>query len=98
MDLFSLDIKHSRAEVGIAICPGDQQKGHGKAALESLLQYIMQHLPLHQVYAYVSDDNEAAKKTFRKAGFQQQGVLTDWIAIPHQGYADAILFQYLFQH
>lgn len=96
VDLFDYDPKHSRAEVGIAICPQYHCRGYGTQALEALIDMVERQLPLHQLYAHVAQSNMPAQRTFLRAGFHQQAIIADWIARPHQGFVDAVLYQYIF--
>ena len=91
-DLVHFDPQHLRAEAGIVIMKPQRRRGYALSALNQLADYALQTLHLHQLYAVVAADNEAALRLFRKAGFAQQSVLHDWLQSGHQ-YVDAILMQ-----
>ena len=79
VDLFNFSPRDLRAEVGIAILKEQQGEGLGQEALRQLSEYAFGTLGLHQLYAFVSEKNEVAKKCFEKAGYKQTAVLKDWI-------------------
>lgn len=96
VDIFNMDLKHQRAEVGIVIMDEHRRKGYGSQALQAIVQLVLNHIALHQLYAYVGANNDAAKQVFLNAGFSQSGIIKDWMSEPHRGYADAVLFQYVY--
>ena len=70
---------HLRGEVGIGILRGHRGRGYGKEALELFCGYLFGFLRLHQLYAYVPQENEASRRLFCSAGFRETAVLDDWI-------------------
>jgi RimJ/RimL family protein N-acetyltransferase len=56
---------------------GAQGKGFGTRASQLLVRFAFQKLGLHKVYLYVSTANPRACRAFEKAGFCEEGVLTD---------------------
>lgn len=94
VDLYDFDPHHRRAGVGILIDPAYQRKGLGAEALTLLVMYAFSFLKLHQLYAYISLENEASKELFTRCDFVQSGVLKDWITTEN-GYADVITMQRL---
>ncbi len=91
-DLIHFDPQHLRAEAGIVIMDAFRRKGFGTAAIDALGDYALRVLHLHQLYAVVAVDNQPAVALFKKAGFQQQAVLKDWLQEEHS-YVDAVLMQ-----
>jgi diamine N-acetyltransferase len=91
-DLVHFDPQHQRAEAGIVIMQPHRRKGYALSALNALADYALHTVHLHQLYAVVAADNEAALNLFRKAGYSQQCVLRDWLQEGHQ-YVDAVLLQ-----
>jgi diamine N-acetyltransferase len=79
IDVFDFNIKNKRAGVGIIIQDESNRcKGYGKEALGLLVNYCFETLHLHQVYANISEDNEASLKLFESNGFKEVGLLKDW--------------------
>ena len=91
-DLVRFDPQHQRAEAGIVIIDAHRRQGYARAALDSLADYALRIVHLHQLYAVVAVDNEAALSLFTQAGFQQQMRLRDWLFDGHQ-YGDAWVLQ-----
>ena len=91
-DLVHFDPQHQRAEAGIVIMQPHRRKGYALSALNALADYALHTVHLHQLYAVVAADNEAALNLFRKAGYSQQCVLRDWLQEGHQ-YVAAVLLQ-----
>ena len=91
-DLVRFDPQHQRAETGIVVMKDNRRKGYALAALSLLADYALRVVHLHQLYAVVAADNEAAVNLFRKAGYEVQAELRDWLFDGHQ-YGNAVLMQ-----
>lgn len=92
IDLCNFQPKHLRAEVGLVINNDYRLKGYGKAALIQLIDYSRRVIHLHQLYALVDVDNSNCKNLFSHLGFQQGGILKDWL-FDGQNYNDAMVLQ-----
>jgi diamine N-acetyltransferase len=92
IDLSDFVPLHSRAEVGIAIRKEYRSRGLAGEALSLLCDYSFRFLRLHQLYARVAVSNEHCISLFRSAGFEQTGLLKDWL-IDEKGCSDVLLFQ-----
>lgn len=95
IDLYDFDPKNRRACVGIAILKPFQKQGFGKTALQILIKYASIYLDLHQLVAYVPENNQPSKRLFEKAGFISFGIKKDWIFSQGQ-FQDVIIFQKIF--
>ena len=91
-DLVRFDPQHHRAETGIVVMRDNRRKGYALTALTLLADYALRVVHLHQLYAVVAADNEAAVNLFRKAGYEVQAELRDWLFDGHQ-YGNALLMQ-----
>lgn len=91
-DLVHFEPQHQRAETGIVILDACRRQGYASAALAELCRYALNILHLHQLYALVEETNQAALSLFRKAGFEQQAQLKDWL-FDGRNYHDAVLMQ-----
>ena len=79
IDVFDFNIKNKRAGIGILIKDQPHRnKGYGKEALKLLVNYCFKVLHLHQVYANITEDNEASLKLFEGIGFKKIGLKKDW--------------------
>ena len=94
IDLFDYNPIHSRAGVGILIGnPSDRGKGYASEALGLLLDYCRNVLLMHQVWCSVRSDNPASIALFKKAGFRQTGVKSQWVLMP-EGWKDEVFMQF----
>ena len=91
-DLVRFDPQHHRAEAGIVIIEAHRRQGYALAALRQLADYALRVVHLHQLYAVVAADNEAAQLLFCQAGYEQQTILRDWLYDGRQ-YGNACLMQ-----
>jgi diamine N-acetyltransferase len=91
-DIVHFEPQHLRAEAGIVIMKPYRQQGYAQAALGQLAHYALTILHLHQLYAVVAADNEAALHLFRNTGFEHEIRLHDWLFDGHN-YADAVVMQ-----
>lgn len=92
VDLVDFNPQHRRAEVSIAVRKEFRRKGYAVSAMHLIMEYAVKILHLRQLYAIVSDDNEASLALFRSLGFADGNRLKDWL---YNGveYKDAILMQ-----
>lgn len=91
-DLAEYSARHGRAEVGIVVLPPFRRHGLAREALHLLACYARLHMAMTQLYAFVAEANEPAKKLFRSAGYDRECLLDGWLHAP-QGPTNAILFR-----
>lgn len=92
VDVFDFDVRNSKAEVGIVVLPEFRGKGIGRSALCMMEKHCFDFLGIHQIYACVRCDNEAARSIFHACGFIETAVLKSWIR-RGQRYYDVSMFQ-----
>jgi RimJ/RimL family protein N-acetyltransferase len=76
VDLKNIDPLNKHAELGIAV--GDKNywaSGYGLAAMREMLQFGFNDLSLNKIWLRVEVDNEKAIKSYRKAGYVEEGIL-----------------------
>ncbi|MRH43245.1 GNAT family N-acetyltransferase [Aquibacillus halophilus] len=76
VDLKNIDKLNKHAELGIAI--GDKSywgKGFGLAAMEEMLLWGFNELELNKIWLRVEVDNEKAIKSYKRAGYVEEGIL-----------------------
>ncbi|WP_111683018.1 GNAT family N-acetyltransferase [Winogradskyella tangerina] len=79
IDVFDYNVKNKRAGIGILIKDvPNRNQGFGKEALQLLVDYCFEVLHLHQVFANISEDNQASLKLFENNGFEKIGLKKDW--------------------
>jgi diamine N-acetyltransferase len=93
IDLFDFDPYDSKAGIGVLIAEeADRRHHYASDALTLLINYSFQLLGLHQLYCHVSANNTESLALFRKHGFQEVGILKDWIRW-EQGFINQHVFQ-----
>ncbi|PZD95829.1 N-acetyltransferase [Paenibacillus sambharensis] len=76
IDLFRIDWKNRKAELGIVIGAKELQgKGYGSEALQLLQDFVFNRLNLNRLQLEVYDYNEQAYACYRKVGFKEDGRL-----------------------
>jgi RimJ/RimL family protein N-acetyltransferase len=71
-----IDHLNSMTELGIYIGDiGMRGKGFGGQAVRELLRWAFVELQLNRVFLKVAASNIAAVKTYKKCGFQEEGLL-----------------------
>ena len=78
LDLMAFEPEHRRAEMGIVILERFRQKGVAQQAMKLLFEYCRSKLHLHQVYAWVPEDNIPSYKLFLSLGFHAT-VVKEWL-------------------
>ena len=96
VDLFDFSPANRRAEVGIVIDEVSRGKGYGREALALLCDYAEHVLDLHQLYAYVLEDNASAHRLFASCGFKHAATLPDWV-LSSKKYRAVSLYQRIFE-
>ncbi len=94
VELYNLDVVHSRGGVGIFVDSKFRKKGIAYRALLTLIEKIKNELHLNQVYAEVFHSNKPAIKLFEQVGFTLSGVKKQWIR-KQETYEDLLFFQLL---
>lgn len=94
IDLFDFDPKNNKVGVGILILAASRNKNLATESLKLVLDYALNSLGVHQVYANILEDNTASINLFKKLNFQVSSVKKDWIFEDNQ-YKNEYLFQYI---
>lgn len=93
IDMYNFEPYHNRAEVGVVIAEEWRKQGIARLALELLIEYTMDYLGIHQLYAYIDIKNEASIRLFTSCGFVKCAYLKDWMRTGTQ-YRDVQMMQY----
>lgn len=92
-----VDRTQRRAEYGIFIGERDGLgKGYGTLAARGAVRYAEKTLGLHKLMLRVFADNTAARKSYEKAGFVQEGLLREEFREEDGSYRDVVLMAVLF--
>ncbi|MCF0210512.1 MAG: GNAT family N-acetyltransferase [Bacteroidales bacterium] len=81
VDLYDIDARHSKAGVGIYIDSKERGKHYATKSLELLEKYAANILCLHQLYAFVIEDNTASNSLFTSAGYSLNATLKNWVRV-----------------
>lgn len=92
VDLFDFNPHHSRAGIGILLLKEYQKKGYASHALQVFLNYVFEHLDLHQLYAHIPVTNKNSLHLFSNFDFTTVGIQKDWIKVKGK-YQDVTLLQ-----
>ena len=92
VDLFDLDLHHSRIAFGLFVDDAFKGKGLATLALRLIEQYVFEFLNINQLYCHISVMNTASKCMFEKENYEVNAILKSWIRTK-QGYEDVIVFQ-----
>ncbi|MDL2224372.1 GNAT family N-acetyltransferase [Bacteroidales bacterium OttesenSCG-928-M06] len=92
IDLYDFDALNLRAGVGILLDAEYRNKGFGFHALNLMKEYAFRFLLLKQLYAYVPQPNNPSYKLFKKAGYEESGLLKSWIKTAY-GFMDVYFMQ-----
>jgi RimJ/RimL family protein N-acetyltransferase len=87
--LYGIDTFNRRAHLGIGLGPEARGKGYGSDACRVLLRYAFVDRGLHRVQLEVLADNEPALRSYRAAGFVEDGRMREsaWVS---GGFVDEI--------
>jgi len=96
VDLFDFSPVDHRAEVGIVVDSECRGRGYGREALALMCEYAEHVLDLHQLYAYVFEDNAPARQLFASCGFSEVATLKDWVFVGKK-YRSVCLCQRFFE-
>lgn len=86
--------KHKRAEIGYEIHPKHWRKGYTHEAILKIISYGFEEMDLARIGAIVFTENEASNKLLTKIGFQNEGLLKNYMYQNGKPY-DTYIYSYL---
>ena len=92
IDLFDYDQVSRRAGIGIIIFERFRHQGIGSLSLKLIEEHVLNHLPMHQLYANISSNNVESISLFKKNGYNKVGLKKDWLFYNNK-FNDELLFQ-----
>jgi len=90
VNLWNLNWRHSRGEIGIWIIPSCWNKGYGEKSLKLIKNIGFFHLKLNRLEAHIALENENSTHLFKKCGFRQEGILKQYLNF-HGIFNDALV-------
>lgn len=94
VDLFEFEPFHKRIGIGILITTQEQNKGIAYHSINMIIKYCFEILEINQIWCNIDADNEISMKLFKKAGFENTGILKQW-KIQKGKYKDVLFYQLL---
>lgn len=95
IDIYDYEARDSKAGIGIFISELERKKGYAQKAI-SLLENIMQNTyNIHQLYAFITEDNQKSIKLFEKSGYIFTSSLKDWV-LTNSKYKNVNVYQKIF--
>lgn len=92
IDLFDYDNVNRRVGVGIIIFKKFRLKGIAFQSIKLVENYLIKHVPIHQLFANISSNNLESISLFEKCGFEKVGLKRDWIFYNNE-FNDELLYQ-----
>jgi diamine N-acetyltransferase len=93
IDLFDIDFKHVRANIGVLIADeAHQGKGFASESIDLMLLYAQRYLDLRNFAASIHADNSKSLELFKAKGFVEIGVRKEWYWLDGQ-WVDEVLYQ-----
>jgi diamine N-acetyltransferase len=97
IDLYDFDPGSRRAGVGILIGePSMRKMGRASESLALLMEYVREHLHMHQLHASIDAENTASMRLFQKLGFEISGCRKEW-NLCNGNWSDEYVLQYIFR-
>ena len=96
VELYDIDFYNRKASVGIVIASNEHKKlGFANDSLILIEKYAKEILNLHQINAFISENNLPSINLFNKNNYLPTAVLKDWI-LKGEKYYNQIVFQLIF--
>ncbi|MHA2181540.1 MAG: GNAT family N-acetyltransferase [Promethearchaeota archaeon] len=91
VNLWNLNWRHNRGEIGIWIIPSYWNKGFGEKSLNLIKNVGFTHLKLNRLEAHVAIENVNSSSLFKKCGFRKEGILKQYLKF-NDRFQDALVF------
>lgn len=95
IDIYDYEAKDSKAGIGIFICESERGKGYAKKAIEMIESLMKNIYNIHQLYAFITEDNQKSIKLFEKSGYIFTSSLKDWV-LTNSKYKNVNVYQKIF--
>lgn len=97
IDVFDFDAHNRRAGIGILVVADERNKGVAGHALDLLIDYMKNHISIHQLYCNIGAENSSSLSLFEKKGFVVSGNKKDWNLIKNS-WEDEYTYQLIFDN
>lgn len=92
VDLYAFDTFNMRAGLGIMIHKDYRRLGYGSEALDLIIDYTFHFMNFKQLFCEIAADNLISCTLFKKKGFIETGIRTEWLRRGNK-YIDAYFLQ-----
>ena len=79
IDIYDYEARDSKAGIGIFISESERKKGYAQEAISKIENLMQSVYNIHQLYAFVSEDNRKSIALFEKCGYNANAILKDWV-------------------
>ncbi len=79
VSLTSIDYKNQNAEIGVYISSGNHKQGYAKEAVLMMVNFAINELNMHKIYAFIHSSNIKSVELFRSIGFIRESIDIDAI-------------------
>jgi ribosomal-protein-alanine N-acetyltransferase len=90
INLWNLNWRHNRGEIGIWLIPSYWNKGLGIKVLNLIKHIGFNHLKLNRLEAHIALENKRSLSLFKKCEFKEEGILKQYLNF-HGIYHDALV-------
>ena len=90
VNLWNLNWRHKRGEIGIWIISSCWNKGFGKKTLTLIKNIGFIHLKLNRLEAHIASENKRSISLFKKCEFKEEGLLKQYLNL-HGVFSDALV-------
>ena len=81
VNLWNINWRHRRSEVGIWIIPVYWSRGFGSKAISLIKNIAFNHLNLNRLEAHIATQNNNSVSLFTKSEFKEEGILKQYLKI-----------------
>lgn len=95
IDVYDYEAKDAKAGIGIFICKNERKKGYAQKAIEMIENLMKNVYNIHQLYAFITEDNQKSIKLFEKSAYIFTSSLKDWVLV-NSKYKNVNVYQKIF--
>lgn len=92
-DLFKFDPLNQKIGIGIVVHKKYRNQGIASNTIKIIKDYVFGVLHVNQIWCNININNTESIKLFRKSGFEQSGILKQWVKNTNGKYEDVIFMQ-----
>lgn len=92
VDVYDFDFHSKKAGIGILIDDAYRGRNYATQTLDLIREYTSSFLQMKQLYAYIATDNLYSIRLFEKNGYNQSGILINWICA-NSVYKNVFIYQ-----